>query len=229
MAAGAQAGQSSSGPAPSIQMEAPSGLRIRKSVTTFKELKQRRVISQRYDFSCGAAALATILQHYYNLPVTEESIVAYIIHIRGPEKAARRYKEKKGFSLLDLKQAAASAGFRCLGYRDLELTDLVAFNAPVIVPIRTREYDHFVVFRGLRADRVYLSDPVAGNITMKASNFVAAWRDGVGMVLQSKRGLQPAAWQPDKSTQGFYVSQDQVRALAQQSGLGFVPKGPREF
>src|SRR5262249_32274179 len=108
------------------------------------------------------------------------------------------------------------------------LADLVELKAPVIVPLRIREYDHFVVFRGLRGDRVYLTDPIAGNVTMKAGNFVAAWRDGVGMILISKKGLQPVDWQPESTVAGF-VSQDMPRDIAQQRGLGFTPHGPREF
>jgi uncharacterized protein len=111
----------------------------------------------------------------------------------------------------------------------MTLVDLVELNEPAIVPIRTREYDHFVLFRGLRGDRVYLTDPVAGNITLKASNFVAVWHGGIGMVFKSNKGLKPADWQPEAATQGFYVSQDTLRSVINTPGLGFAPKGSREF
>ncbi len=223
----AGAGSVTASDAPPMQTDT-AGLRLRKRVTTFKEFKERRVVKQRYDFSCGAAALATILQGYYGLPVAEEGIVAYIIHKRGEEEAIRRYKEKKGFSLLDLKLAATSIRFRCSAYSEMTLADLVAVNGPVIVPIRVRGYDHFVVFRGLAGDRVYYTDPVAGNLTMKAANFTSVWRDGVGMALKSRQGLQPQDWAPEPATQGFYVSQDQVRQLISGRTAG-VGRGPREF
>jgi predicted double-glycine peptidase len=213
---------------PALFTDSAAGLRLRKPVTTFKELKERRVVKQRYDYSCGAAALATLLQHYYKLPVTEEGIVAYIIHKRGEEEAIRRYKEKKGFSLLDLKMAASSIAFRCAAYSEMTLADLLELQTPVIVPIRTRQYDHFVVFRGLRDDRVYLTDPVSGNLTMKATNFQSVWKDGVGLVLKSRKGLQPTDWQPEHNAQGFYVSPDQARSLIQSTTVG-VRRGPREF
>jgi predicted double-glycine peptidase len=217
-------------PSPAVvQVEAAGGLRLRKPVRTFKEFRRQRAILQRYDYSCGAASLAIILQHFYKLPVTEESVVGYIIEKRGVDQAVQRYQQKKGFSLLDLKLAATSAGFRCLAYRDMTLPDLVELDAPVIVPIRTREYDHFVVFRGLLGDRVYFTDPIVGNLTMKAANFTAVWHDGIGMVLKSSHGWQPQDWRPDKATQGFYVSQDQLRNLAQRGSIGFMPRGPGEF
>lgn len=223
------AGQAAQPPPPAIQLQTPGGLYIRKNVKTFLDFKRERAVLQRYDFSCGAAALATLMQSYYKLNVTEASIVVYIIHMRGAEEAVKRYKEKKGFSLLDLKLAAQSAGFRCPAYRDMTLADLVALDQPAIVPIRTRSFDHFVLFRGVEGDRVYLSDPVAGNVTMKAGNFIAIWHGGIGMVFESKTGLKPVGWKPDRATQGFYVPQDMVRTLSAPSGLGFQPKLAGEF
>lgn len=206
----------------------PSGGQIHKRLRTFKDLKDERAVRQKYDFSCGAAALTTVLRHYYKINVTEESVVSFIIHKHGKEEAIRRYKEKKGFSLLDLKTAAASVGFKAIAYSEMTLADLVEMNAPAIVPIRTRTYDHFIVFRGVREDRVYLTDPIMGNATMKAGNFVDAWRNGVGLILKSKKGLVPVDWQPEATALG-YVSQAMTRSLLQAEGLGFVPRGKGEF
>ena len=217
-----------SAPPPSVSMTLASGLRIHKCVRTFKDVKEEHAVRQKYDFSCGAAALTTLLQHYYKLNVTEESVVNFIIHKRGKEEAIRRYKEKKGFSLLDLKLAAASVGFKSTAYSEMTLADLVELNAPAIVPIRTRTYDHFVVFRGVREDRVFLTDPIVGNTTMKAGNFVDAWRNGVGMILKSKTGLAPRDWRPVATGQGF-VSEDMTRSLLFAEVMGFVPHHPGEF
>ena len=213
---------------PNVSVTLPSGLRIHKSVRTFKDLKDERAVRQKYDFSCGAAALATMLRHYYKLNVNEESVVSFLIRKRGKEEAIRRYKEKKGFSLLDLKTAAASIGFKAVAYSEMTLADLVELKAPAIVPIRIRGYDHFVVFRGVREDRVFLADPIMGNATMKAGNFVAIWRNGIGMILQSKKGLVPADWQPEATSTGF-VSQDMTRSLLQAAGIGFVPYVKGQF
>ena len=213
---------------PNLSMTLSSGLTIHKSVRTFKDLKEEHAVRQKYDFSCGAAALTTVLQHYYKLNVSEESVVSFIIHKHGKEEAIRRYKEKKGFSLLDLKTAAASVGFKAIGYSDMTLADLIELKEPAIVPIRIRGYDHFVVFRGVREDRVYLTDPISGNATMKAGNFVDMWRNGVGMILKSKKGLEPVDWQPEATGQGF-VSQDMTRSLIQAESIGFVARHPGEF
>jgi hypothetical protein len=49
--------------------------------------------------------------------------------------------------------------------------------APLIVPILTLGYNHFVIFRGLRGNRVLLADPAWGNRTMLVTDFVDSWID----------------------------------------------------
>ncbi len=234
MLAGSHACAAAQPPAPSkrtnaVQVDAGGVLRIRKPVTTFKDYKLQRAVLQRYDYSCGAAALATILQHYYKLPVNEQSVVAYLLQLNGVENATQRYQEKKGFSLLDLKQAAASAGFECQAYGEMTLEDLIALNTPVIIPIRVRGFDHFVIFRGVRDDRVFLTDPTAGNSTMKGSQLLGAWNGGIGMVLRAKDGRLARDWQPNRSAEGRYVSQDFTRNLFLRGNALTVYRGPREF
>ena len=63
---------------------------------------------------------------------------------------------------------------------------------------------------------------------MKAGNFVATWRNGVGMILKSKKGLEPANWQPEATSQG-YVSEDMTRSLLSEGALHFVPHLKGEF
>ena len=47
----------------------------------------------------------------------------------------------------------------------LELEDLIE-RAPIIVPILANGYNHFVVFRGMRGNRVLVADPAWGNRTL---------------------------------------------------------------
>jgi predicted double-glycine peptidase len=61
-----------------------------------------------------------------------------------------------------------------MGYGQLTLDDLVE-RAPIMVPVRFNGYNHFVVFRGMRGNRVLLADPAFGNRTLLANSFVAAW------------------------------------------------------
>src|SRR5580658_2885474 len=68
-------------------------------VTTLKELRFRRVVKQAYDFSCGSAALATLLTYHYNYPVLEDSVLKAMFAEGDKEKI-----RKEGFSMLDLKK-----------------------------------------------------------------------------------------------------------------------------
>jgi hypothetical protein len=43
----------------------------------------------------------------------------------------------------------------------LQLSDLIA-KAPIIVPITTNGYNHFVAFRGIQGEHVLLADPAWG-------------------------------------------------------------------
>ena len=42
---------------------------------SWRELQRRNVVMQAYDYSCGAAAVATVLQYYWEDSVTEKQIL----------------------------------------------------------------------------------------------------------------------------------------------------------
>ena len=68
-------------------------------------------MQQKTDFSCGAAALATILRQAYWLDVDEQQI------IEGMLAHADRTVRVQGFSMLDMKRYVESLGMRARGYR----------------------------------------------------------------------------------------------------------------
>ena len=87
-----------------------------------------------------------------------------------------RVRVQQGFSLLDLKRYVDGRGLTGIGYGRLELADLID-QAPILVPLNLYGYNHFVVFRGMRAERVLLADPAWGNRTMHVRTFEDAWID----------------------------------------------------
>jgi predicted double-glycine peptidase len=54
-------------------------------VTTYKEMHFRRVVRQAYDFSCGSAALATLLTYHYGRSLAEDVVLVVLKGIRGDE------------------------------------------------------------------------------------------------------------------------------------------------
>ncbi len=51
-----------------------SGQRITKQVVSLQELRQQKVVRQQWDFTCGAAALATMLRYQHGMKVEERII-----------------------------------------------------------------------------------------------------------------------------------------------------------
>ena len=146
-----------------------------------KDLRDKNLVKQRFDYSCGAAALATIMKYGFGDQVTEREIVAELFDLLPEDEEGLRRKE--GFSLLDLQGVARARGYKAQGFR-LAPEDLGKLGGPVIVFIEPRGYKHFAVLRGVRGDRVHLADPSAGNIRMPAHRFLDTWvgEDGKGII-----------------------------------------------
>ena len=172
-----------------------SGTRARKSVRSFHEIRQANVVRQRWDLSCGSAALSTLLTHHLNDPTPETAIIVWILRRTDPV----RVQSRGGFSLLDLKRFAQARGYTAEGYADLSLKDLVDLGRPAIVPVRVKGYDHFVVFRGMVGDRAVVADSAFGNVTMKSDRFLEIWKNGIAFVLLPRGPRAPySAMAPKK-------------------------------
>lgn len=147
---------------------------------SLRDFRDKNLVRQKFDYSCGAAALATLMRFGFGDPVTEQQIVADLFEGLGQADASTR--EREGFSLFDLQQVAKKRGYKAGGFR-LEPQNLSQLKGPVIVFLETMGYKHFAVLKGVRGDRVYLADPSRGNIRMPAYRFLQAWmRNGTGIV-----------------------------------------------
>ena len=71
---------------------------VTMKVESFQEKKYKTTFAQQYDFSCGSAALATLLTYNYNIPVSEQVVFKDMI-----ENGDKKVISESGFSLLDLK------------------------------------------------------------------------------------------------------------------------------
>lgn len=168
----------------------------RPPVKSLKEIRRSNVVMQEWDLSCGAATLTTVLNIQHGDPVTEKEVARGLIkrqeYIDRPELVRLR----EGFSLLDLKRYVDGRGYRGIGYGKLEVENLIEL-APILVPINTIGYNHFVIFRGIAGDRVLLADPAWGNRTMTLERFERSWIDygtigRVGFVVARADGPVPA-------------------------------------
>ena len=167
-----------------------SGIRVDPPVRSMKDLRDRGLVKQRFDYSCGAAALATILRYGFGEKVTEREILVQLFDLLSEDE--KEVSRKEGFSLLDLQRVAQARGYKAQGFR-LEAQYLSRLGGPVIVFIEPRGYKHFAVLRGAKGDRVYLADPSRGNIRMPEYTFLESWLQdggkGIIFVVEPKTGL----------------------------------------
>jgi predicted double-glycine peptidase len=155
-----------------------------RPVRSLLENRQENVVIQRWDNSCAAAALATVLTYDMGFPVTEERVARGMMKQTDPI----RVKYRGGFSLLDMKKYAAQVGFESNGYSGMSLTDL-AEQVPMIVPVWVRGYHHFVVVRYADEKEVHIADPAYGNYRVGTPRFVANW-SGIGFQVEKRVGAQ---------------------------------------
>ncbi len=150
---------------------------INKPVISIREQKFSNIIQQKTDFSCGAAALATLLNYLYHRKVSEKDILVSMFKL-GNEELIR----KKGFSLLDIKNYVKSIGMRGRGYQ-VTLNKLYDIRIPTIALLDIDGYRHFVVIRRIEGDRVFIADPALGNRIMELDDFDNAWNGIVFAVI----------------------------------------------
>jgi predicted double-glycine peptidase len=143
-------------------------------VASMRELRDRGVVRQQRDYSCGAAALATLLTYGLNEATSEESILRGVFEPLSGDQLIEL--QKNGLSLRHLQQVAEQRGFKAQGFR-LGADQLSKLQRPVIVFIRPGGYRHFAVLKGVRDGRAYLADPSLGNVRMPLTRFVEQWAD----------------------------------------------------
>lgn len=145
-----------------------------KRVASLKELRNANVIFQTQDFSCGAAALATLLRFGYGFDLDEEKVIRGMLQTADAEVVAR-----DGFSMLDMKRYAESLGLRARGFQ-ASADDLQRLKVPVLALLDIDGYAHFVLVRGMKDGLVRLLDPAAGARSIPLQRFRESWN---GVVL----------------------------------------------
>jgi predicted double-glycine peptidase len=160
---------------------------IRESPRTFqafpknsRQLRTENLVLQQRDFSCGAAALATITTYYWNDPVSESQILAAIIQTLTREELEERIEN--GLSLTDLKRLSERAGYTTL-LGKLPLEKLKESKVPLLVGITVNDFNHFVVVRGADDHFVYLADPAIGRTRTPIEVFAKQWQQNAVLAI----------------------------------------------
>lgn len=138
-----------------------------------RQLRNENVVMQQRDFSCGAAALATVVNYYWGDNVSETALLLIIAKILSREELEDRVLN--GLTLTDLKNVAQVGGYTAV-LGKLTTEKLAESKLPLVVAITVNDYDHFVVFRGMDDEYVYLADPIYGKKKVLIEEFEEQWQ-----------------------------------------------------
>ena len=177
---------------------------FRRDVKSWLELRNQNVVLQQRDYSCGAAALATLIRYHWGDPATETQLLREVVRMLTHEEMKERIQN--GLALTDLRRVAVRIGYLAtIGRLDFE--KLRESKVPLIVGIVVDDFDHFVVYRGTDGYYVYLADPIRGNVRTPIPKFLKRWQKNLALVVV-KRGeaekvkTSPLIVQPDEIFHG---------------------------
>lgn len=159
-----------------VQAPGEAGGEYALAVVSYVDLPFRTVVRQKYDFSCGSAALATLLRYQYGRDVDEATIFKAMFDL-GDQAQIRKH----GFSLGDMRRYLKDRGMRADGYR-LSLERFATADTPAIAVIKLGNYKHFVVIKSIRGGNVLVGDPALGLKRYAIADFDKVW-DGLVFVI----------------------------------------------
>jgi uncharacterized protein len=138
-----------------------------------RQLRNENIVMQQRDFSCGAAAVATIVNHFWDDQATETGLLIALAMTLTEEELKDRVEN--GLTLTDLKRVCERFGYQAVLGR-LTLDKLAESKIPLLVGITVNDYDHFVVIRGADDRYVYLADPAVGRQRVPLAEFAKQWQ-----------------------------------------------------
>ncbi|SNC63942.1 hypothetical protein SAMN04487881_0968 [Marinobacter sp. es.048] len=152
---------------------------VRVNVTSFENRRFETVMRQQYDFSCGSAAIASLLSFHYQDQVTEHDVFVEMFALADEQKV-----RQDGFSMLDMKRYLEARGYQADGFR-MPLSGLKEkVRLPMIVLLNIDGFRHFVLIKGISDDEVLVGDPARGLKVYSYSKFSEYW-NGTAFIIRS--------------------------------------------
>lgn len=181
------------------------------------EVKYHGIVRQAYDYSCGSAALTTLLNRYLGRQFQERQIMEGLLRFGETDKIV----ERRGFSLLDMKRLVTALGHPSGGFRATS-KDLVVLDHPAIAPIGYAGFKHFVVIKGFKDGRIFVADPALGNISFTIDRFEEVWLDNV-LFIVFPNGFEPKNTLDIADTDLRYIDDRTIRRLSFAQQDVFLP------
>lgn len=185
----------------------------------------RTTVPQQFDYSCGAAAIATLLTFHYDRPVSESAVITEM-YARGDQPKIL----EEGFSLLDMKLYLEAHGYSADGFEiePGQFDQLVTERVPFIALIKDAGYNHFVVVKGATDRHVLIGDSAKGGRILLRRDFEAIWDGRIAFLIHSHQDRAhfnvPSHWRvAPQVALSTYVVRDNV------STLTLLRRGPNDF
>jgi uncharacterized protein len=153
------------------------GVPVKLPIRSMKDIRYGSIVTQQFDYSCGAAALATLLKYGYGIDIPEPEMIRRMMVYSTPEVVV-----KNGFSMLDMKKFVETLGLHGRGFR-VNTDALYHLQIPVLVLMNMDGYEHFVIVKHAEEGRVFIADPALGNRIVAEDDFSKTWNGLVFAVL----------------------------------------------
>ncbi|WP_408499774.1 C39 family peptidase [Paraburkholderia sediminicola] len=202
-----QAGQAQS----AVDMYATAGVPFTVNVHSIRELRYNHIVSQQYDYSCGSAALATLLKYGYGIDIPEPEMIRRMMVFSTPEVVV-----KNGFSMLDMKKFVETIGLRGSGFR-VTSEALYHLQIPVLVLMNINGFEHFVIVKHAEDGRIFIADPALGNRIVLEDDFVKGW-NGLVFAVVGKPFLEDSPLLQDNESLAL-----KLRERALENGTAATP------
>ncbi|QLG13283.1 C39 family peptidase (plasmid) [Deinococcus sp. D7000] len=146
----------------------------------YRALRYASVVGQTSDFTCGPAAIATLLTHYYGQPVSEQSVTERSV----ADMNSRGKAVTEGLTLLSLRNVLSQESVAGSGYKlTLEqLREVLAAGLPVVANV-VYPKGHYYLVLAVDDQNVLLADPSWGVRSQPLDNFLNVW-NGVVLIPQ---------------------------------------------
>lgn len=155
-------------------------------VMSWWQIPFRSVVRQQFDFSCGSAAVATLLSYHYKRPTPEKEAFRKMW-----ETGNRETIRKVGFSMFDMKSYLDRLGYRSEGFR-LPIERLAQLKRPAIVLLDLNGFKHFVVVKGVQNGRILVGDPMLGLQQYSFDDFAKVWNGIALAIVDGPRDMEVA-------------------------------------
>ncbi len=188
-----------------------AGIPLTKTVRSMRDIRYSHIVNQQFDYSCGAAALATLLKYGYGIDIPETDLIRRMMVFSTPEVVV-----KNGFSMLDMKKFVETIGLRGRGFR-VTTDALYHLQIPVMVLMNIDGYEHFVIVKHAQDGRIFVADPALGNRILLEEDFAKTW-NGLVFAVIGKPFLEDSPLLQDNESLAL-----KLRASALANGTAATP------